>query len=216
MNIRTDVLRLNRDGCLLWPLALTTLLLAGCVGLIRPNYSQEITELRAGEYSLDPEHAYVLFRVGHLGLSTVVGRFNRVSASLDFDPEKLGALRLDGVIDIASIDLNNEDLERRLLGADWFDTELYPEANFSTVDAVQGIGNTFILHGNLSLHGITRALSLEATFNGGADNLLTGRYTLGFSAQGKFLRSDYGVDALAALVSDEVTVEIHAEFQRTP
>jgi len=206
--------RMRRGGILLWPLAI--LLLAGCASLVRPNFSQELTELRAGEYTLDPDHAYVLFRIGHLDLSTVVGRFNRVDASLDFDPDNLSALRLDGVIDVASIDLNNKDLERRLQGDGWFDTARFPEAIFRTTDVIPGSGNSFTLHGDFSLHGITRPLSLKATFNGGADNLLTGRYTLGFSAQGQFRRSDYEVDALAALVADEVTVEIHAEFQRTP
>ena len=57
-------------------------------------------------------------------------------------------------------------------------------------------------------------MSLNATFKGGADNLLTGKYTLGFSANGSFLRSDFGIDAFAALVADEVFIEIHAEFQR--
>jgi len=188
--------------------------LSACVSVVRPNYSQTLSELRSGDYSLDPEHAYVHFSIEHLGLSTVVGRFNSVDATLDFDPGNLDALQLDGVIDAASIDLNNESLENRLRGDDWLDTQRYPEARFQTQSVEPGQGNSFVITGDFSLHGITRPLSLNATFKGGADNMLTGKYTLGFSAEGSFLRSDFGIDTFAALVADEVFIEIHAEFQK--
>ena len=58
-------------------------------------------------------------------------------------------------------------------------------------------------------------MTLDVTFNGGADSLLTGRYTLGFAATGTLLRSTFGLGAYAPAVGDEVTLEIHAEFQRT-
>ena len=188
--------------------------LTGCASLIRPNYTQAINELRAGDYSLDPEHAYVHFKVEHLGLSTVIGRFNAVDATLDFNPASFNEMKLDGVIDVASIDMNNEDLEVRLQGSEWFNTGRFPEARFQTRSVTLGQDNEFVLSGDFSLRGVTRSLSLNAVFKGGADNLLTGKYTIGFAATGSFLRSDYGVDALAALVSDEVFVEIHAEFQK--
>ena len=186
----------------------------GCAQIIRPNYSQTLTELRAGEYSLDKQHAYVVFRIGHLGLSTVVGRFNVVDATLDFNPEQLDALRLDGLIDMASVDVNNEDLQKRLRGADWFATEQFPQATFVTREVVPVAGNRFTIIGDITLRGITRQLQLDAQFNGGADNLLTGKYTLGFAATSAINRSDFGMDSFAALVADEVKVEIHAEFQR--
>lgn len=188
--------------------------LAGCVSLVRPNYTQTLSELRSGDYSLDPEHAYVHFNIEHLGLSTVVGRFNTVDATLDFDPAALDELQLDGVIDITSIDMNNESLENRLQGADWFDTARFPQATFQTRTVTAGDDNEFVISGDFTLHGVTQSLILNAVFKGGADNILTGKYTLGFSATGSFLRSDYGVDAFAALVADEVFVEIHAEFQK--
>lgn len=190
-------------------------LISGCASLVRPNYTQTISELRSGEYTLDPEHAYVHFRIEHLGLSTVVGRFNSVKAALDFDPKSVGTLKLDGVVDVASVDLNNESLERRLRGGDWFDTDQFPEATFKTLAVEPGSGNDFVITGDFTLRGITRPLVLAATFKGGADNLLTGKYTLGFAATGSFLRSDYGMDGLAALVADEVFIDLHAEFQRT-
>lgn len=194
---------------------LMLVLLSGCASVVRPNYTQTLAELRQGAYTLDPDHAYLIFRIEHLGLSTVLGRFNTVDASLDFNPDALSDLVLEGVIDMVSIDLNNEDLERRLQGSGWLDTKRFPQARFTSVSVEPGDGNSFVLNGDFTLRGITRPVSLLATFKGGADNLLTGLYTLGFTATGSILRSDYGIDSFAALVADEVFIEIHAEFQRT-
>jgi len=106
--------------------------ISGCAALVRPNFSQTLTDLRSGEYTLDPEHAYVHFHIEHLGLSTVVGRFNEVDAELDFNPQAMEDLRLEGVIQAGSIDMNNADLEKRLRGSSWLSTERYPEASFKT------------------------------------------------------------------------------------
>lgn len=195
-------------------LLLCLLFVSGCASLVRPNYSQVLSELRSGEYTLDPEHVYVHFKVEHLGLSTIVGRFNSVDANLDFNPEALEEIQLDGVIDITSIDLNNDSLEKRLLGDDWFDAQQFPEARFQTRSVATVTDNEFLIEGDFTLRGVTKTLSLNAVFKGGADNLLTGKYTLGFSANGSIRRSDFGIDSFLGLVADEVFIEIHAEFQR--
>lgn len=190
------------------------LLLSGCTSLITPNYSQDLAQLRSGQYRLDPEHAYIHFKIEHLGLSTIVGRFNRADASLDFDPDSIDELQLEGYIDVAEIDVNNRDLEKRLRGREWFDTDRFPRATFSTVSVTPTSANTFLIEGDFTLRGVSKLLSLEATFKGGADNMLTGKYTLGFAATGSFLRSDYGIDGFGALLADNVTIEINAEFQK--
>ena len=208
-------MRTRRRLLVALPLACTALL-GGCAALVTPNFTTETGELRAGDYALDPDHAYLLFRVEHLGLSMVVGRFDEVDATLDFDPDDLAALRLDGVVDMASIDLDDPDLERRLLGGDWLDAGAHPEARFTTTSVVPGEGGAFVVTGDFTLRGVTLPLELDGRFNGGADNILTGRYTLGFAASGSLSRSAYGIDAFGALIGDEVGIEIHAEFQRAP
>lgn len=195
-------------------LLLAATILTACVSVVRPNYSQTLSELRPGDYSLDKEHAYVHFSIEHLGLSSVIGRFNSVDATLDFDPASIETLQLEGVIDVASIDMNNQDLEDQLRGDDWLGTQKFPEARFETTSITAVVENSFVITGEFSLRGVTRPMLLNATFKGGADNLLTGKYTLGFTANGSFLRSDFGIDAFAALVADEVFIEIHAEFQK--
>jgi len=188
--------------------------LSACANLIRPNYSQELIELRSGAYTLDPEHAYLNFRVGHLGLSSIVGRFNVLSGSLDFDPENITDLSLQGIIEAGSVDVNNDELESTLNESDWFDTTSYPQITFTSTSVQRTGDNTVNITGELTLRGVTKEIEIQTRFNGGADNFLTGKYTLGFSATAAIKRSDYGMDSFAALVADDIEIELHGEFQR--
>ena len=194
---------------------LTVLLfLVGCTQLIRPNFTPTFTELRAGEYELDKMHSYLLFRIEHLGLSMIVGRFNTIDASLDFDPTQPELMALNGIVAADSIDLNNADLESTLQEPDWFDSGKYPQLVFES-DAVEVIEEgKLAISGLFTMRGITQPLTLNATFNGGADNLITRKYTIGFSANATLNRSDYGMDAFSAFAGDEIEVELHGEFLR--
>jgi polyisoprenoid-binding protein YceI len=192
------------------------LALAAC-GYLLPSHNQtfEPAKLPAGAYRLDPEHASLLVKLDHFGFSELVGRFDRFEGSLDFDPERPAAAHLTVLIDPASIDFNLPKFEQDLRGPDWFDVARFPQARFeSRTIAVTG-DKTGRVTGDLTLHGVTAPVTLEVTFNGGADSLLTGRYTLGFAASGTLSRSTFGLGAYAPAVGDQVTLEIHAEFQRT-
>ena len=190
------------------------ILLTGCESLIAPSVNTELTTLRKGSYRIDPAHAALLFKVDHMGLSTYVGQFTDFDATLDFDPNNLTATTLDAVVKIASIDVNNASLEDTLKGGNWFNLKQYPEATFNTVAVEVLDDNSFLFTGNLTLLGITAPVTLRVRFNGGANNLLTGRYTLGFTATGTMRRSDFGMDKYLAIVGDEVALEVYAEFQR--
>ncbi|GAB4522625.1 MAG: YceI family protein [Parvularculaceae bacterium] len=187
---------------------------AACAQLITPDVSTEAGALRAGAYRLDPDHAVLLFKLNHLGFSTFVGRFNDIEASLDFDESDPAAARLDARVATASIDVNNPEFEETLRGPGWFDTERFPEARFVSTEIEITGENTGRVTGDFTLMGETRPVTLDVTFNGGARNLLTRRYTLGFAASGAFSRSAFGLDNFAPAVGDQVTLEIHAEFQR--
>jgi len=193
---------------------LLMLLLAGCAALVTPTVKSGIAELRQGAYRLDPDHAVLLFKVSHMRLSTYVGRFNRVEATLDFDPEQPEASKLDARVYTNSIDLNNEKLEDELRGADWFAVADFPVASFRTLSAQVIDTERVDYTGELTLLGRTQPVTLAVSFHGGAFNMLTGYYTLGFSATGALQRSAFGMDQLIPLVGDEVDLEIHAEFQR--
>jgi len=193
-------------------LALVLGSLSACVSLITPTVQPEFEKLKAGDYALDKTHGSLLFKIQHLGLSTYVGRFNSFDASLEFDPDDIANAKLDAIIDIDSLDINNPSLKTDLMDGTWFNQKKYPQAKFSTLSVKPIDANSFEFTGNLDWRGVVKPITLLATFHGGANNILTGKYTLGFSAKGLFKRSDFGMDAYIPLVEDEVSVEAEAEF----
>jgi len=191
---------------------LFSLFLTSCGTLIKPNVKTGIIQLEKGSYTLDQTHVAVLFKINHMGLSTFVGRFNKVDATLEFDPGNIVAAKLSAVIDVASIDASNPDLEETLRGSSWLDTEKYPQAFFKTTNVSVLDQNSAVFAGELTLHGVTAPINLTVTFNGGANNMLTGFYTLGFSATSTFNRSTFGIDYLIPAIGDAVAIEVFAEF----
>lgn len=194
-------------------LMITTL--SSCSYLLTPSVEPVITQLEQGQYKLDPEHTTVLFKVQHLGLSTYVGRFNEMSASLNFEPNKMAQSTLQAKVQSNSVDVNNESLEDTLRGSSWFNAEQFPEVVLKTLSVTPTEKeNEFQFNAELTLLGVTKPVTLNATFHGGANNMLTGFYTLGFSATGSIKRSDFGMDQYIPMVGDKVDVEIYAEFQK--
>ena len=187
--------------------------MTACISLLAPNVQSEVGRLKAGQYALDKTHTTVLFKIEHLGLSTYVGRFNEFEASLNFDPVNIANTKLDAIVEMASLDINNQELKSDLMRAKWFNQAKYPQAIFLTVSVEPVSDSEFEFIGQLDWRGVVKPITLLVTFNGGANNILTQKYTLGFSAKGSFLRSDFGMDAYIPIVGDEVKLEAYAEFQ---
>lgn len=192
---------------------LGVVLLASCSALA-PQIQRELTQLPDGQFQLDPAHTSVVFEIEHMQLSTFVGRFNDVQASLDFTPQQIEQTRLTAVVKMPSIDVNNTALEETLRSDSWFDTTVYPEAVYKTISVSEVDDRHYLFKGQLTLMGVTRPLSLLVQFHGGADNWLTGYYTIGFSATARFKRSDFGIDQYIPMVGDLVELRIHGEFQQ--
>lgn len=190
-------------------------LLVSCDRLLTPDFNTEVTELRGGAYTLDKEHASLVWKIDHLGFSRYIGRFNEFDASLDFDPDNVANSSLEVIIDTASLDVNNPSFEDDLRGSDWFNVENFPQAIYRTTSLVETVSaDTFIFEGDLTLLGTTAPVQMTVTFNGGARNFLTRRYTLGFTATAEFNRSDFGLDNMVAFgVGDDIQLEVHVEFQ---
>ncbi len=185
-----------------------------CASLIKPRLQQELVAIKTGDYALDRAHSTILFKVDHMGFAKFVGRFNRFDASLVFDPQHIENSSLEAVVDMASVDVNNAKFERALNGRFWFDTENYPQAHFKTTTAELVDARNVRFQGELTFLGTTAPVELNVRVNGAANNLLTGKYTLGFAANAVLSRSAFGLDRYVPTVGDEVELEIHAEFQR--
>ena len=189
-------------------------LLFSCNRLLTPDQTTEVTEVRAGQYVLDPNHATLIWKLNHLGFSTFLGSFNDFEASLDFDPENIENASLEVVIDTASLDVDLPEFEEELRGDNWFDVAAFPQAIFRTTRYLEAIDDdSFIFEGDLTLLGTTAPVSLEVNFHGGGRNFLPRSYTVGFSGSAIFNRSDFGLDRFTSFgVGDEIELEIHVEF----
>jgi len=187
-------------------------LLTGCGELLQPRINTDPMTIRTGEYQLDPQHTAILFKVNHLGFSKFVGRLEQASATLSYDHSKAELATLDALINMSSVNVNNEKFERTLRNRFWFYTDKYPQARFTTRSAERINDNELNFLGELTFLGKTQPLTLHVTINGAGNNLTNGKYTLGFSADATLLRSAYGLSLLTPAISDEVELEIHAEF----
>lgn len=195
-------------------IVIVVVLLSGCISWLAPKVEAEIIKLKPGQYSLDKSHTSVLFKIQHLELSTYVGRFNDFNASLNFDPAHIEKMQLNATVEIDSLDINNPDLKDDLMGRSWFNQSQFPQASFVTRSVSLVADNQFEFVGDLSWRGVTKSIELIVTFHGGATNILTQKYTLGFSARGSFLRSEFGMNAFIPLVGDKVDIEVYSEFQK--
>jgi len=189
-------------------------LLFNCSRILTPDQTSEVTEVRAGQYVLDPNHASLIWKLNHLGFSTFLGSFNDFEASLDFDPEDIENASLEVVIDTSSLDVDIPEFEEELRGDNWFDVEVHPQAVYRTTSFLEAVDeDTFIFAGDLTLLGNTASVNLEVNFHGGGRNFLTRSYTVGFSGSARFNRSDFGLDRFTSFgVGDEIDLEIHVEF----
>ncbi len=211
-----------RTAALLAALALST---APAAVLADDVPTASAAPVPAGAYTVDKAHTSLIFRVNHLGFSTFTGRFTGVDANLQFDPGNLAASRVNVTIDPRSIETDNapSGFLQSLAGKDWLDADRFPQMTFRTKSVeVTGPG-TFRLDGELTLHGVTKPLALEARYNGGyAGHPFDPHARVGFSAQGSFRRSDFGVSygipapGTSFGVGDEVAVTLESEFSGPP
>ena len=171
--------------------------------------------VQAGTYAIDPTHAQVLFAVDHFGTSTWYGDFSHASGTLKLDPKNPAASQVQVSVPTGSVTTISSVLDGELKGPDWFDAAKYPAMTFrSTKVTVTGPGRATVA-GELTLHGVTKPVVLDARFKGAGVNPLTKAYTVGFDATGQIKRSAFGVTKYTPLVGDQVQLILSAPFVRT-
>lgn len=172
----------------------------------------------AATWEVDTAHSILGFKVRHL-FSKTAGRFEDWSATVDFDgknPEK-GSVKV--VIQTASITTDNPKRDRHLKSGDFFDVEKYPTLEFQSTSVTKG-EDGFILHGNLTMHGVTKEIAIPFTLDGiGQDPW--GNTRAGFSGSLTLDRQEYGINWNKAMdqgwmLGDEVQIDIEIEAVRKP
>lgn len=182
-------------------------------------------DIPAGDYTLDKSHASLTFKVSHLGFSNYTASFADFDAKLRFDQANAAASSLEATIDPKSLTLPAPPagFQKELIGPQWLDAARYPAITFRSTKVETTGPDTGKVTGDLTLHGVTKPVTLEVTYNGGyVGHPMDPNARIGFSAKGAFKRSDfgiaYGVPAPGTTmgVGDEVQVEIEAEFSGPP
>lgn len=176
--------------------------------------------LEAGAYDIDPAHSEVGFRIKHLGISNVDGTFSDVAGTVTV-PEggDLAGMQTTATMQATSISTQNGDRDTHLKSADFFDVGQFPTLTFrSTVVEPLG-GGRFRMTGDLTMHGVTKPVTLEGEYAGAATDGY-GNRKLGFSAEGTIKRSEWGltwnqaIEAGGVVVSDDVRLVLDVQAAR--
>ena len=173
---------------------------------------QPTTPVAAGTYEVDPMHTQVAWEVNHLGFSMLEGLFPVSAGTLTIDPANLKAAKVSVTIPIDQIAVTAAPFANHLKSAEIFNVAANPTATFvSTSVTPTGKGKATIA-GTLTIKGVAKPVTLQASFVGAGVNPLLKKANIGFSATTTIKRSDFGLGLYAPLVSDTVALHIHAAF----
>lgn len=183
-------------------------------GVAQQVASTTPASVRAGTYSIEPSHTQVTFSVSHFGFTEYSGLFSGASGSLQIDPAHPATAKLNVSMPVASVQTTSAKLDDELKGDQWFDAARFPTATFASTKVTPAGSGRATIAGNLTLHGVTRPVILQARFVGAGVNPLDKSETIGFSATGTIKRSAFGVKQYVPLIGDDVTLSIAGAFTR--
>jgi polyisoprenoid-binding protein YceI len=170
-------------------------------------------DIKAGVYKVEPYHTQINFTVSHFGLSNFSGVLSGASGSLKLDPAKPENSQLEVSVDAATVLTTVQKLTDELKDPEWLDAAKYPKATFVSTKVTPTGANEATIAGELTLHGVTKPLTLKAHFVGAGVNPIDKAYTVGFEGVGVIKRTDFGVSKYAPMIGDEVHVTINAAFE---
>lgn len=170
----------------------------------------------AETWNADAAHSSVNFAVRHLVISTVNGKFGEFTGSLDWDGKDIATGTVEFTVQMGSVDTDNEDRDKHLVSPDFFNVAEFPTMMFKSTKVIPGDGSSFKLAGDLTIHGVTKAVTFDCEFHGTVNFMKTNK--AGFSAKTEIDRQDFGVswsqslDGGGLIVSDKVKISLELEF----
>ncbi len=172
-------------------------------------------------WQLDTVHSHVGFSVKHLMVATARGTFKTYSGSVKLDPKDFTRSVFQGEIDVASIDTGNADRDNHLRANDFFDVANHPKITFKSAKIELKSEGEYVVHGDLTIRGVTRPVALDVEFVGTSKSLY-GQTVAGFGIRGTINRKEFGISFNAALetggfaLGDKVKLELDIEATEQP
>lgn len=170
---------------------------------------------QAADYVIDTQgaHAFIQFKVSHLGYSWLHGRFNTFSGDFSYDSANLAAAKIKLEIDTKSVDSNHAERDKHLRSADFLNVDKHPKASFVSTKVVPGADGKFDLVGNFTFNGVTKEITIAATKTGeGKDPW--GGYRAGFHGTTSIKLSDYAIKNILGPASETVYLDLVVEGVR--
>lgn len=165
-------------------------------------------------FEVDPSHTNILFTISHFGYSNMIGQFQELAGEFTFDKDAPETSQVSLTIQADSLDTDHEKRDEHLKGPDFLNAGEYPTITFESTDIEVTGESTGKLTGDLTMHGRTRPVTMDVTFNRMAPHPIPaydGVLVAGFSARGTIERSEWGVSAYAPNISDEMKLIIEVE-----
>lgn len=172
-------------------------------------------------YKIDTAHSSAQFSVVHLAISKVNGEFRKVSGTVYFDPANPANDKIDAVVDTTTVSTREDKRDDHLKSDAFFDVAKYPTMTFKSTSATKQ-GDKLLVTGDLTLHGVTKPVTLEVEGPSAEIKDPMGNLKVGASASAKINRKDFGLtwnktlDGGGVMVGDEVTINIDVELSRKP
>ena len=167
-------------------------------------------------YKIDAAHSDITFKVKHMMITNVSGSFTKFDATMESEAADFGDAKISFEADVDSINTNNEQRDGHLKSEDFFAAEKFPKLSFVSSSLVKK-GDDYVLTGDLTLRGTTKAIELAVEF-GGTMTDPYGQVKSGFEINGKINRKDFGLtwgavtEAGGVVVSDEVKLHLNVQM----
>lgn len=171
------------------------------------------------QWNIDPDHSAATFSIKHMMVTNVRGHCANITGVIHFDPADPGGSSVEASLDVASLTTGNKKRDEHLMSADFFEVSKYPKILFKSSGVEKGQGNRGKVTGDMTIHGITRPVSMDIEFFGPVTSPadLGGETTIGFTATTVIDREDYGImwnvplDSWGFVVGKEVQITLDIE-----
>jgi polyisoprenoid-binding protein YceI len=173
-------------------------------------------------WRIDANHSAQQFSVRHMGISKVQGQFTKVTGTVELDEKDITKSSVNATIDVSSVDTRVESRDNDLRSPNFFDVAKYPTMTFQSKKITQSGGGKLQVVGDLTLHGVTREVTLEVDGPSSAIKDPGGNLRRGFEATTKINRQDFGLTYNKALgtgelvVGDEISITLDIEIVKKP